>query len=203
MSYVEDKANDVGDWVGDEVVRAPGDYIEDRISDKAKDYGSKFEKLSEALTPASELEKEQRAAGYITDKQVENALKDKENGVSELMGILSRAEWNDFTSRYLPRIKEQADRITSGENITDAVNEARSSTGLAFDTAEKNMKLNNERLGLNLSARQKQQQQSSMGLSEVAAQVNNVNDARVSAIDRDNALLSSGFASSMKTDTES
>ncbi len=141
----------------------------------------------------------QSTQGHITDRQVEDALSDKDQGVADLTALLRGQEWDDWVDRYLPMIDEEAQNIVTGVNIEKAVAQADSSVTQSFDNARRGMALSNERLGIEQSATQQNQQERSMGLSEVAQRVDKVNDARVSATDRDRAIVAGGMNGSINT----
>jgi len=139
---------------------------------------------------------------YITDEQINAALADNDHGVAKLTALLRGKEWDDWKERYLPRLMDYSEKMVSNETIEDAENQARESTELGFKHAKDSLALNNERLGMNLSSNQRAHQNKSMGMSETLSKVGAVNDARVGAHDRQNALISGGMAMSINTSPE-
>lgn len=199
MSYVEDKVEDAGDWIEDEIIKAPGDWAEDRVKDKVEDFENTMDNFEDAITPMSEEERTQFNAGHITDKQIEKALEDKDNGVANLTALLRRQEYGDWKDRYWNRTKDFAEKMASNETVVQAIDQAKASTTQGFENANNAMAINNERYGIQLSPEAKAQQEKSMGMTEVAKMVSNTNDARVGAKDRQNQFVSGGAGMSLDT----
>lgn len=137
--------------------------------------------------------------GKITQSTIDNALSDKDEGVADLTATLHRNEWDDWQDRYLPMINQEAENILNGTNIKVAEEQAAESVTQSFDNAQRGMTLNNNRLGIQQTQAQQNQQTKSMGLSETAQMVDKVNDARVGAKDRDLAIVSGGLNGSINT----
>lgn len=129
-------------------------------------------------------------------------LEDKDHGVAKVTAMLRGNEYNAWRARYLPMIREEGENIVSGVNIDKAIGQAQESVTQSFAGARKGLQMHNTGLGLSQSEAQKNQQRKSMGLSEVAQRVSAVNDARVSATDRDMAIVSGGFNGSIDTSKE-
>ncbi len=133
--------------------------------------------------------------GVITDKMVDAALKDNEHGAENLGGILNRYQMDDWVDRYLPMIREEADNILTGANIEKAVGMADSSVTQSFKNSREAMGQRMTGMGIDQTQAQIDQQNKSSGLSEVGQLVDKRNDARVSATDRDNAIMAGGMGS--------
>jgi hypothetical protein len=199
MSFTDTLLGAGSDWIGDEIIKAPGDYVSDRIKKETDDFVEPFANLQDALAPIEEEERAQISAGHITDNQIKDALEDKDSGVANLTALLRGEEYNDWKERYWQRTQDFAEKMASDETIVEAVDQAKTSTSQGFENANTAMAMNNERYGIQLNPEDKAQQEKSMGMSEVAQMVNNTNDARVGAKDRQNQFVSGGMGMSLDT----
>jgi len=114
-------------------------------------------------------------------------------GASELLGQLSRAQWEDWKSRFAPYITKLADYATDPNAAQDAATQAKSSVGLAFDTATTANDQNRERYGVALSPEQQRVQERTTNVGRSAATASAGNEARISALDRQQAILAGGM----------
>lgn len=114
-------------------------------------------------------------------------------GASELLGQLSRAQWEDWKARFAPYITKLADYATDPNAASDAAAQAKSSVGLAFDTATTVNNQNRERYGVSLDPRQAKAQERAANVGRSAAMVSAGNEARISALDRQQAILAGGM----------
>lgn len=116
-----------------------------------------------------------------------------DQGASELLGQLSRAQWEDWKTRFAPYITKLADQAMDPNAATDAADQAKSSVGLAFDTATTVNDQNRERYGVSLSPEQQQAQERSANVGRSAAMASAGNEARISALDRQQSILAGGM----------
>ncbi|WP_428398319.1 hypothetical protein [Marinobacter salarius] len=114
-------------------------------------------------------------------------------GASELLGQLSRAQWEDWKNRFAPYITKLADYATDPNAAADAADQAKSSVGLAFDTATTVNNQNRDRYGVSLSPEQMAAQERSTKVGRTAAMASAGNEARISALDRQQAILAGGM----------
>lgn len=114
-------------------------------------------------------------------------------GASELLGQLSRAQWEDWKARFAPYITKLADYATDPNAAADAAEQAKSSVGLAFDTATTVNDQNRERYGVSLTPEQMAAQERSTKVGRTAAMASAGNEARISALDRQQAILAGGM----------
>lgn len=139
------------------------------------------------------------ADGSLSKSEVDSFLSDSKNGASSLMAAISRLEWKDFQERYAPVMRDFSQQVMSGDTVTDAVNDARNSTIQGFANAQKNQQTADSRLGLSLNSGVLETRERSNNLAAAAAQATAVNDARVSAKDRENIILSGGAGAGLRT----
>lgn len=114
-------------------------------------------------------------------------------GASKLFGQLSRAQWEDWKARFAPYITELADMATDPNAAQEAADQARSSVGLAFDSAATINQQNREKYGIALSPEQQAAQDRIMNINRTAATASAGNEARISALDRQQAILAGGM----------
>lgn len=116
-----------------------------------------------------------------------------DQGASKLLGQLNRAQWNDWKARFAPYITRLADEATDPNAAQDAARQASESVGLAFDTATTINNQSRERYGVSLSPQQQQSQDRISKVGRSAAEVSAGNEARISALDRQQSILAGGM----------
>lgn len=116
-----------------------------------------------------------------------------DQGASQLLGQLNRAQWNDWKARFAPYITRLADEATDPNAAQDAARQASESVGLAFDTATTINNQSRERYGVSLSQEQQQAQDRISRVGRSAAEVSAGNEARISALDRQQSILAGGM----------
>ncbi|MCC4269217.1 hypothetical protein LL254_00655 [Marinobacter nauticus] len=114
-------------------------------------------------------------------------------GASTLLGQLSRAQWEDWKARYLPRVEQLAAEATDPNAALNAATQAKDAVGLAFDSAETVNNQNRQRYGVALTPAQLEAQDRAMKIGRSAATVSAGNEARISALDRQQAILAGGM----------
>lgn len=114
-------------------------------------------------------------------------------GASDLLGQLSRAQWEDWKARFAPYITKLAGEATDPNAAMNAADQAKSSVGLAFDTANTVNDQNRERYGVSLSPEQQVAQQRATSVGRSAAMASAGNEARISALDRQQSILAGGM----------
>jgi len=116
-----------------------------------------------------------------------------DQGASKLLGQLSRAQWEDWKARFAPYITKLADQASDPNAAGDAAKQAKSSVGLAFDTANTVNSQNREKYGVSLSPEQREAQDRISKVGRSAAMASAGNEARISALDRQQAILAGGM----------
>ena len=116
-----------------------------------------------------------------------------DQGASELFGKLNRAQWEDWKARFAPYVSKLADYATDPNAASDAATQAKSSVGLAFDTAQTVTDQGREKYGVALSPEQMEAQSRASKTGRSAAMASAGNEARISALDRQQAILAGGM----------
>ena len=116
-----------------------------------------------------------------------------DQGASELLGQLNRAQWEDWKARFAPYVSKLADYATDPNAASDAATQAKSSVGLAFDTAQTVTDQGREKYGVALSPEQMEAQSRASKTGRSAAMASAGNEARISALDRQQAILAGGM----------
>ena len=116
-----------------------------------------------------------------------------DQGASELFGQLNRAQWEDWKARFAPYVSKLADYATDPNAASDAATQAKSSVGLAFDTAQTVTDQGREKYGVALSPEQMEAQSRASKTGRSAAMASAGNEARISALDRQQAILAGGM----------
>jgi len=116
-----------------------------------------------------------------------------DQGASELFGQLSRAQWQDWKNRFAPYVTRLSEEATDPNAAADAAAQAKSSMGLAFDSAQTVADQQREAYGLSLNPDQIQAQERAQKVNRSAATVSAGNEARISALDRQQSILAGGM----------
>lgn len=114
-------------------------------------------------------------------------------GASKLLGQLSRAQWEDWKARFAPHISTLAGYATDPNAAQDAAEQAKASVGLAFDTADAVNRQSREKYGVALTPDQQAEQERVAAIGRSAATISAGNEARISALDRQQAILAGGM----------
>lgn len=110
-------------------------------------------------------------------------------GASKLFGELTRAQYDDWYTRFSPYISKLGDIAGDTGAPQAAANEAISTVGDSFSSAKKGLDLSQQRLGLSLSPEEQAVQDRRMGLSQAATSVQAANTARTATLDRQQQIL--------------
>lgn len=114
-------------------------------------------------------------------------------GASSLLGELNRAQWDDWKNRFSPYIDQLADVAQDSGAPQRAANNASQSMGLAFDRSQQTQEQQQQSFGINLTPAQKKSQDRRQSIQRSASMVSAGNQARVSAQDRQSAILAGGM----------
>lgn len=115
--------------------------------------------------------------------------RNKYTGASDVMGKIHRAQWEDWTKRFQPRLEQLAGYASSGELTQQSIGLADSAMKRSFGQARENQQLQNTNLGINQSAAQQNAQNRTMGLTEASSTAAARNQARIAGQDRDMQIL--------------
>lgn len=129
-------------------------------------------------------------AGYYLDPK---AAFRGDQGASETLGKLSRAQWNDWKQRYAPIVDDVADLAGDAGYGDRQAGLVRSAVGSAYDRSARTLAMQNDGLGINQTQRQQQSQNRQQALARSASMVSSGNEARTSAIDLQSQLLAGGY----------
>ena len=116
-----------------------------------------------------------------------------DQGASTLLGKLNRAQWTDWKNRFAPKVDQLADMATDSSAPWDAAEQASSAMGLSFDSAQQAAAQQREAYGLSQSPQQAASQNRAHNINRSAAMASAGNEARISALDRQQAILAGGM----------
>lgn len=114
-----------------------------------------------------------------------------DQGASELLGQLNRAQWEDWKQRFRPYTDALANAAQGNGNR--AARNARDAMGLAFDANDEALSRRRDRMGVSTSQRQANAENRRQNVQQAASKVSAGNQARVSDQDRRNAILAGGM----------
>lgn len=117
---------------------------------------------------------------------------------SERLGAIYRDMWENWKDNYLPRERQLMDLALSDEDNIKAEEMARESTGASFDAAALGEQNSLRSLGLQLSPEEMAYRDKTRQLNRMGATVDNVNQARLHAADRDRNILSGDMTGSLR-----
>ncbi|WP_163557597.1 hypothetical protein [Halomonas sp. NO4] len=116
-----------------------------------------------------------------------------DQGASRLLGRLNRAQWEDWKARFRPYVRSLADIAQDETAPRDAARQASQSMGLAFDANQQADEQWRQGLGVSRDSRQQAADEREADVRRRAAQVSAGNQARISALDRQQAILAGGM----------
>jgi hypothetical protein len=114
-------------------------------------------------------------------------------GASQLLGQLNRAQWEDWKQRFAPYVEQLAGEATDPNAATNAATQAKDAVGLAFDSAATINNQSREKYGIALNPAQQQAQERMNVTGRTAAMASAGNEARISALDRQQSILAGGM----------
>lgn len=133
---------------------------------------------------------ESQTAGTHVDPQ---AAFQGSQGASDTIGRLSRAQWEDWKTRFRPYINSLADAATQPGADEEAANMAQESMATAFDNSAQAQDMQRQGMGLQVSQAQREADQRRRALQKTASMATAGNQARVSAQDRQSKILAGGM----------
>lgn len=116
-----------------------------------------------------------------------------DQGASELQGQLRRAQWNDWKARFSPYIGTLSDIAQDeGASATAAAN-ASGAMGQAFDANQQAQQQDRQAFGISQTPAQQQANERRANVQRSASMVSAGNQARISSLDRQSAILAGGM----------
>lgn len=116
-----------------------------------------------------------------------------DQGASKLLGQLSRAQWTDWKKRFAPYIDTLAKAAMDPGAPGIAASNASSAMGLAFDNSAEALQMQRQGMGIVPTGDQQTFDERSQNLGRAASMVSAGNQARISALDRQGAILAGGM----------
>lgn len=116
-----------------------------------------------------------------------------DQGASQLLGQLNRAQWGDWKNRFAPYIDELA-RVAQDNNAPGiAATNASNAVGLAYDNSQQGLAQQRQAFGISQTPQQQAAEERRTSLERSASMVSAGNEARISAQDRQQAILAGGM----------
>lgn len=116
-----------------------------------------------------------------------------DQGASQLLGQLNRAQWNDWLNRFSPYVDELANVAQDSSAPGTAAANASSAVGLAYDNSQQGLDQQRQGYGVNQTTQQQAAEQRRTNVERSASMVSAGNEARISAQDRQDAILAGGM----------
>ena len=116
-----------------------------------------------------------------------------DQGASQLLGQLNRAQWADWRNRFAPYVDELARVAQDSSAPGTAAANASNAMGMAYDANQQGLAMQRQGFGINLTPQQQAAEQRRTSVERSASMVSAGNEARISAQDRQNAILAGGM----------
>lgn len=116
-----------------------------------------------------------------------------DQGASTVLGQLSRSQWDDWKARFQPYVGKLASIATSDTYAGEQAATAAESVNKSFDSANKGLQMQQQGMGLTLSPAQQAAQDRKMQIGRASASVDASNNARISARDLQEQIMSGGM----------
>lgn len=116
-----------------------------------------------------------------------------DQGASEVLGQLYRAQWEDWKTRFQPYITKLADMSTDPGYAARQGALAGQAVNATYDNAAKGLQMQQQGLGANVSQSQQLAQSRKLSLGRAADSVTAYNEAQVSARDLQDQILAGGM----------
>lgn len=127
--------------------------------------------------------------GYVNPDQAFRG----DQGASQLLGSLNRAQWQDWKQRFAPYVERLADRAQDPNAPQQTATDARNAMGIAFDNNAQTQQMQSQGYGINMTPAQQQAQERRNSVQKSASMVSAGNQARISEQDRQQAILAGGM----------
>lgn len=116
-----------------------------------------------------------------------------DQGASELLGKLNRAQWRDWRDRFAPYIEDLAAAAQNSGAPASAGRQASLAMGTAFDANQQAREQDRQAFGLQQTGAQAEVDDRRSALQRRASMVSAGNQARISAQDRQQSILAGGM----------
>lgn len=116
-----------------------------------------------------------------------------DQGASQLFGQLNRAQWNDWRARFAPYVNHLASLAQDSGAPRAAANQASGAMRIAFDANDQAEQQWGEGYGIQANPDAQAANQRAASVRGRAAEVSAGNQARISAMDRQQAILAGGM----------
>lgn len=134
------------------------------------------------------------APSEVAQQRVDpNQAMNGDQGASKLLGQLNRAQWNDWRNRFSPYVDELASVAQDSSAPSTAAANASSAVGLAYDSSQQGLEQQRQGFGINQTPQQRAAEQRRTNVERSASMVSAGNQARISAQDRQDAILAGGM----------
>lgn len=116
-----------------------------------------------------------------------------DQGASQLLGQLNRAQWTDWKNRFAPYVDELARVAQDNSAPGMAASNASNAVGLAYDNSQQGLGQQRQSYGVTQTPQQKAAEERRTNIERSASMVSAGNEARISAQDRQDAILAGGM----------
>lgn len=116
-----------------------------------------------------------------------------DQGASDVLGQLYRAQWDDWKVRFRPYIDRLAKLSQSPEFAQQQGNVAAAAVNTSYANTGEALKLQRQGMGLNLTPAQQQAEQRKLSLGRAADSAAAYNQASISARDLQDKILAGGM----------
>lgn len=116
-----------------------------------------------------------------------------DQGASQLLGQLNRAQWSDWLNRFSPYVDELANVAQDNSAPGMAATNASNAVGLAYDSSQQGLELQRQGYGISQTPQQKAAEERRTNIERSASMVSAGNEARISAQDRQQSILAGGM----------
>lgn len=116
-----------------------------------------------------------------------------DQGASQLLGQLNRAQWADWINRFAPYVDELARVAQDNSAPGVAAANASNAVGLAYDNSQQGLAQQRQGYGISQTPQQQAAEERRTHLERNASMVSAGNEARMSALDRQQAILAGGM----------
>nr|WP_299241363.1 hypothetical protein [uncultured Halomonas sp.] len=116
-----------------------------------------------------------------------------DQGASRLIGRLSRAQWEDWKLRFSPYIDALGDAATNPYAGEEAAGMAKGAMRTAYDNSQQALDMQRQGYGIRQTNAQRQADGRRRSVQQAASTVSAGNQARLSATDRQSAILAGGM----------
>lgn len=124
--------------------------------------------------------------------------RDDSKYASKTMAALTRAEWDDYTTRFMPYEDQLAQLATTGD-VSSQISTARGLVDASFDQAKKSQSQGLEMYGVSADKQTQSANSRGLSLAHAASRAGADNTVRVTNYDRQNELMAGTQVGGMKS----